>query len=297
MIKNFIYLDVQKLQSLSSQLFNGVTEYIITKSATDKSANSQNKTKSITKETIIADILNQNNSESEKKFLDDYLYLLFEEKLLENDKIVNFNDIDIEEISYEQKFIKVKSKIIINDNKTILNTFENFNTTTKSLHNITTSEAKNKLKDLIANSSNNNEKNILKRELSQLTNNKVNALDDEFIKDLTYLIKYGYKEQFEIQMNFKNKYISSNLKREYLREDEELLIRKYSRFTEIEFTLLGIVTQSNNKFNLDDHEENYESIKKAIYNMINHIANIESQFTGLLENEIVVDPIAVYYEL
>lgn len=296
MIKNFIYLDVQKLQSLSSQLFNGVTEYIFTKSSTNKSANSQESKKTISKENIIADILNQNNSESEKKFLDDYLYLLFEEKLLENNKIIDLNAIEIEDIIHEQKFIKVKSKIIINDNKTILSTLENFNKIMKSLNYVTTFEAAEKLNTLIKNASNINEKKILKTELEKIINNK-HSLDEQYIKDLTYLIKYGYKEQIEIQMNLKNKYISSNLNREYLREDEELLIRKYSRFTEIEFTLLGIITQSNNKFNFDDQEENYNSIKKAIYNMINHIGNMESQFTGRLENEIVVDPIAIYYEL
>jgi hypothetical protein len=300
MIKNFIYLDREKLQSLSSQLFNGVTEYIVSQSSLNKESSSTLTQKGITKDTIIADILNQNNSESEKKFLDDYLYLLFEDKLLEKNKILDINntELNLEEISFEKKFIKVKSKIIINDNKIIINTLEKFTEIVKAFNNVTTFEKRNLLKASILNTSDNSEKRILKQELEKISNQTSISIDKDFLKDLSYLIEYGYDEQFEIQMDFKNKKISSNLKREYLRENENLLIRKYSRHTEIEFTLLGVITQSNNKFNLEDNLDiDFNSIKKAIYNIINHITNIETQFIGRLDNEIVVDPIAIYFEL
>jgi hypothetical protein len=300
MIKNFIYLDREKLQSLSSQLFNGVSEYIVSQSSLNKESSSTLTQKGITKDTIIADILNQNNSESEKKFLDDYLYLLFEDKLLEKNKILDINntELNLEEISFEKKFIKVKSKIIINDNKIIINTLEKFTEIVKAFNNVTTFEKRNLLKASILNTSDNSEKRILKQELEKISNQTSISIDKDFLKDLSYLIEYGYDEQFEIQMDFKNKKISSNLKREYLRENENLLIRKYSRHTEIEFTLLGVITQSNNKFNLeDDLDIDFNSIKKAIYNIINHITNIETQFIGRLDNEIVVDPIAIYFEL
>jgi hypothetical protein len=300
MIKNFIYLDREKLQSLSSQLFNGVSEYIVSQSSLNKESSSTLTQKGITKDTIIADILNQNNSESEKKFLDDYLYLLFEDKLLEKNKILDINntELNLEEISFEKKFIKVKSKIIINDNKIIINTLEKFTEIVKAFNNVTTFEKRNLLKASILNTSDNSEKRILKQELEKISNQTSISIDKDFLKDLSYLIEYGYDEQFEIQMDFKNKKISSNLKREYLRENENLLIRKYSRHTEIEFTLLGVITQSNNKFNLEDNLDiDFNSIKKAIYNIINHITNIETQFIGRLDNEIVVDPIAIYFEL
>lgn len=301
MIKNFIYLDVDKLQSLSSQLFKGVTEYVVTQSNVTKEDSIDKTEKGISKETIIADILKQKNSESEKKFLDDYLYLLFEENLVSNDKIINFNNLknnedNIENLLKEQKFIKIKSKIIINDINSILNTFENFNQIGQAIGNVSVYEAKKELEEQIAIATKEN-KQMLKKELQGLNGQTSFHLDNTFLKDLIFLLKYGYEDQLEVQMKFKDKHISSNLKREYLREKEDLLVRKYSRHTEIEFTLFGIVTQSSNKFTLEDEESEISSVKDALNNFINHITNIETQFTGRLDNEIVIDPVAIYYEI
>jgi len=43
MIKNFIYLDVEKLHSLSSQIFEGVTEYVLNESSRSQRTRSHKK--------------------------------------------------------------------------------------------------------------------------------------------------------------------------------------------------------------------------------------------------------------
>jgi len=70
MIKNFIYLDEYKMYSLSSQIFEGITEYVL-----NISQNEENK-KSIRKEDygVLADILKKGYQTEEKKYLHDYSY-------------------------------------------------------------------------------------------------------------------------------------------------------------------------------------------------------------------------------
>lgn len=64
--------------------------------------------------------------------------------------------------------------------------------------------------------------------------------DKKFLDDLALLLEYGFQDQLEIQMNVGENIFSSNLNRLFLRESEDLLVRKYSRRTEVEFTLLGL---------------------------------------------------------
>lgn len=43
MIKNFIYLDEEKMYSLSSQLFEGITEYVLNESSSEQSDSEEQK--------------------------------------------------------------------------------------------------------------------------------------------------------------------------------------------------------------------------------------------------------------
>ena len=99
-------------------------------------------------------------------------------------------------------------------------------------------------------------------------------------------------------MNLSNHIASANLNRKFLREPEDLVIRKYSRQTEVQFTLFGIITQyEKEQTSPPEAAHDYETLKEAIMNMVSHITNLESAFTGRLSNEIIIDPIAMYTEL
>ena len=71
MIKNFVYLDEEKMYSLSSQIFEGITEYILSES-TSESQKSESQKGDIGSGRILGDILKQADRQSEKKFLHDY---------------------------------------------------------------------------------------------------------------------------------------------------------------------------------------------------------------------------------
>lgn len=64
MIKNFIYLDEEKMYSLSSQLFEGVTEYVLNESLSGK-VESEEQKGSVGSGRILGDILR--NSEKKQR--------------------------------------------------------------------------------------------------------------------------------------------------------------------------------------------------------------------------------------
>jgi len=122
--------------------------------------------------------------------------------------------------------------------------------------------------------------------------------DQKLLDDLALILAYGFQDQLEVQMNLEDKIFSANLNRSFLRESEDLVIRKYSRQTEVKFTLFGIITQWQRE-RLEDlqEKEDFDSIKEALMNLVSHLSNVEAKFTGRLSNEIIVDPIALYTEL
>ena len=120
------------------------------------------------------------------------------------------------------------------------------------------------------------------------------------MEKLRFVLDYGFQDQFEVQIPIEPYLFSSNFNRERLREDEHLLMRKYSRFAEKEFVLFGTVAQNSNEFiDHEEEEENYVSqhIKEMIMFLVEKLSVMESTFTGKLASEIIIDPIALYREI
>ena len=66
-IKSFVYLDDYKLYSLSSQLFQGFTEYILSGSATSL-AEEENQKGMFTSGKVMSDLLKTEKTSTEKKY-------------------------------------------------------------------------------------------------------------------------------------------------------------------------------------------------------------------------------------
>lgn len=309
MIKNFIYLDEEKMYSLSSQLFEGVTEYVLNESISEKGESEEQKGP-VGSGRVLGDILRNSERNTEKKFLNDYSYTIFEKKLLDDGLVFVTPDAEqpVEENIENMSFIKITSKATFNDINSINETLKNFNKIGKALAHVTNfkeiSAVKEQLEKAKQNTKDRNKKSQLQTQFKSLTN--INKLatesglqqDQGFLDDLALLLSYGFQDQLEVQMNLDNRIFSANLNRSFLRESEDLVIRKYSRQTEVTFTLFGIVTQRQ-RDKLEELEENedFDSIKEALMNLVSHLSNLESTFTGRLSNEIIVDPIALYTEI
>lgn len=318
-IRSFIYLDNYKMYSISSQIFEGLTEYIL------KSENTNIKEKEEQKGPVfsgrvLADIIEKDTNYTEKKFLHDFYYNLFEEALQKDNRVLEINksniSTELDKIP-DYSFVKIKSNVVFNDLETMEKTISSFNRMGEALGFITLKakydelmkEAQEDFKNIKDRNQKSNANHILKNKVSfkkVLIDEGLN-LDDDYLKNMEYLIQYGYHRQFEVQMPLSNSenliLFSAQLNRDNLKESENNIVKKYSRESEKEFTLFGIVTQKMTK---QKKEEMFESLKinnedpnlkEAMFNMIKQLSNLENTFVGKLDYEYVIDPIALYIEI
>ena len=312
-IKSFIYLDEYKMYSISSQIFEGITESLMSYQGSTTEKEEEQKGP-IASGRVMADILKSESGTQEKKYLHDYLYTLFEEQLRKSGKILSLSteniDKDIKQID-DAGFVEVRAKVVFNDMIMIKSTIENFNQLGKALTHITNfskiEEVHQQLEKVGESIKDRNQKARFRQKQKGLTNVEKLAKDQglnlnaDFLKDLAFVLNYGFQDQFIVQMPIGPYTFSADCKRADLREDEHSLIRKYSRFAEKEFVIIGTITQGSSETTdrqegtEDDHE--FQHLKEAVMALVEGLSVVESEFSGKLANEIIVDPIAIYREI
>ena len=175
-IKSFIYLDEYKMYSISSQIFEGITESLMSYqgSTTEKEEGQKGP---IASGRVMADILKSESGTQEKKYLHDYLYTLFEEQLRKSGKILSLSteniDENIKQIN-DAGFIEVRGKVVFNDMKILKSTIENFNELGTAMAHITNFEEieaiNQQLKTAEKSIKDRNEKARLRQKVKSLTN-------------------------------------------------------------------------------------------------------------------------------
>lgn len=322
-LRSFVYLDNYKMYSISSQLFEGLTEYIVqTERKSVKEEESQKGP--IGSGRLLADIIEKDTNQTEKKFLHDYSYNLFEDALLKEDRVleIDMNNIQdkIKGIS-EYSFVKITGNVVFNDLKTIEDTIKNFNEIGGALGYVTQKAAYDKdvkgLQKSVNEIADRNQKAKAKSLLKSKADFKKHLLEtglnleDDYLENLAYILDYGYNQQFEVQIPIRTEedsyyLFSAQLKRENLKDDEFSIIKKYSRETEKKFTLFGILSQrltATEKENIftelkaSQNDSEDTNMKEALMNMVSMLTGLEKTFTGKLDYEFVVDPISLYIEI
>ena len=112
------------------------------------------------------------------------------------------------------------------------------------------------------------------------------------------IMEYGFhgELEFRVSPNGLPFQLSAILNREYLRDSEAHFVSKYSRQTEYDFTMIGIITQSGKTSeSLVEREPN--GIKNACLNLVDKLTIVENVFLVRVDNEWIIDPIAIYREL
>lgn len=316
-IKSFLYLDEYQMYSISSQIFEGITEYIVNYEGTTKEEK-ESQSGPFGSGLVMANILASDVKTEERKYLRDYSYSLFEQHLQESNNVLTINGENIgKSIRCIDNFgfVKVKAKIAFNDMNIIKDTLSQFNQLGEALAYLGSfaeiGEAREELERQANTVRDRNNKATLRQKRKALNNlenlAKQKGLHQEplLLEKLNLILDYGFQDQFEVRMSAGEYIFTANLKREYLREDEHLMIRKFSRFPENEFVIFGVIAQgpidrngldignvSNNSVNSSPTH-----LKLAIMGIIESLFAVESTFTGKLENEIVIDPIALYREI
>jgi hypothetical protein len=312
-IRSFIYLDEYKMYSISSQVFEGLTEYV-TSYSQKSNQDLESQEGPIGSGRILADIISKQASTEERKFLHDYSYNLFEEKLLDDQRVLEVELSNIDKVigkleNYD--FVKVRGRLLFSDIKLINDTIENINRLGEAFVYLTNYSSINELKQQYGTTSqpkNRNDKAFSKQstkqtnDLSSIAKQLGWNIDQEFLERLAFVLNYGYRDQFEVKAYLptsEDKYLfSALLKRNYLREEEHLIVSKYSRYSEKDFIIFGTVTQSkDSQGDLPIEEDtNPNDIKELLAQLIMKLSDVEKQFTGKRANEIMIDPIAIYRE-
>ena len=141
-IRSFVYLDEYKMYSISSQIFEGLTEYVVDYSLEGEEEKEEQRGR-VGSGRVLADIIRKEAGTEEKKFLHDYSYTLFEKKLIEDQKVIVINPDSIAERINEisnHDLIKVSGKVIFNDMGLIIEKIKNFNEFGESLTYVTNYE-------------------------------------------------------------------------------------------------------------------------------------------------------------
>ena len=330
--KLFVYLDEYKMYSISSQLFEGLTEEII-QYQSKKKEEKEEQQGPLGSGRLLGDIISESNGRAERRFLFDYAYTIFESRILD-ENLVNCISEETKEYqldTFDKSFVKVTGKIRFNDYTAVQRIIESLNKMNEALQYVSTFEERNlRIAELRIQIQAAESK--LKRELHEtirtLSSWKSDSqIDQEYINKLSYLLDFGYGDHLEAQISLsspnrsRSRIVTAILNRECMRESMAMEIKKYSRRPDQHFTILGVVTQrgkakpdesnpldvieegSIKEANTLENKEEPSNIvspnhlKTHISSMMENVAEIESGFTGCLENEIIIDPIAIYREV
>lgn len=304
-IKSFIYLDDNKMYSLSSQLFEGITQYIMReKSDTFEEEHSQKG--ELLSGRLMADMIMQKNAKSEMKHLHDFAFNLFEQELVTRGLLYDVtNETSIEDLK-DKGFVKIKGKIIFENYDKILDILEHFNDVGRSVGELTIQDTieslgeikNNKYKDREQKNKVNQKIKQIRKEFDAELKEQGLIIDEKLKNNLYNILKFGYGNIYEVMVSIEDSdlFYTAIINQENLKETEQSLISKYSRLSEKEFTLIGVVTQcGDNRADVPCVMGN--EMKSTTLNIIDKIAGVEEQFNGRAENECIIDPIAIYSEI
>jgi hypothetical protein len=193
------------MYSISSQIFEGLTEYIISHSRNSKQ-DLENQEGPVGSGRILADIISRESSVEERKFLHDYSYNLFEEKLFEDKKVLQIETSNVAKSVgslNDYEFVKVKGRLLFSDIKLINETINDFNELGEALVYITNFQNLEQLKqqyyDVLSQARNRNDKAFVKQaskkvdDLSAIAKKIGLNMDQGFLDRLKFVLSYLFQ--------------------------------------------------------------------------------------------------------
>ncbi|CAM3063724.1 DUF6414 family protein [Moritella viscosa] len=304
MIKNFIYLDEQKLYSFSSQLFEGVTEYILNENHIEHKDKDIQKGK-LASGRVIANVIREASSSTTKKFLHDHSFNLFERELIQSNQILDvtadtqsFDDV----CNSKKSFIRIRAKGMFIDLHEIKSLFNNFSKISDALATLPAAEqlqALEKLKAVDPKSSELKKKQSeLDKNLNQISAKIASGMPKRMANSFETVIDNFGDEIVRFQQEVSGVVYSSCLSQEHLRESLKNIYRKYSRKTAKEFIVIGFISHADGtqKSGVEDVPAESNMLRHMI-EMAENLYEIEQSFGGKADNEIIIEPIAIYTQL
>jgi hypothetical protein len=138
-IRSILYLDEQKLYSLSSQVLEGLTEYLLTETS---SANEESETQKgpVASGKVLADAMKHSSTSVERRVLHDHALALFEDKLIESGQVVDVQNEPGSSTQTLKSFIRVAAPASFIDAAKLNNLLRTFNRIGEALAYVTNNE-------------------------------------------------------------------------------------------------------------------------------------------------------------
>lgn len=309
-LRSFVYIDEYLLQSLSSQLFGGVTELSI-HVAGRAEAEAEEQKGPVGSGRKLSDVLRQHNRVEERRVLYDHAYNLFEEELLRRGAMADAMTVQEVRDAVERgvEIVRVSGGTTVNDYATLADFMAQYNSFGEALARVQThGDVQRQIAEIneqLAHSKEGGVKRELRARLKALgdiqsiAKNSNMWMDDEFRKSLEYLIRQSYGDEVELALTLPEETgggVTAILERNYMRRGVRALVRKYSRRAQSDFTVVGVVTRvgSNDTGVAIQNAESPSSMREAVQNIIYHLGAVEDTFFAAHDDEVVLDPIAVY---
>ncbi len=284
MIRNFLYSDSEKIRSISSQIFEGVSEHVIHSRETASEVTEEQKGP-LGSGKLLGDIFSRTESSKELRFLEDYAYTILENKLTEDDLLQSFSADSIE-VQPSKNFVKIRARLNINDLEASAKTLSEFNELGEAFWRVT-NEPMGWLPGV---------KILSDGEVKKKAGESGLYLNKRVADSASHILKFGYGDLIEANMTVGTTIFSAPIKRKFLREDENMILHKYSRRSQVDFVMLGIVTQRGDNNDQEDipNVAEAEGLKNAMRALALHLRTVERTYSAPSKNEVIIDPIAIY---
>lgn len=273
-IRNFIYLDNDKLNSLYSQVFHGVAEAIVESyfGETQKS----NEQKGIGK--TVDEKVGEISGTISNKILHDYMYNKFEDKIKE--KIVDCNEPESEVCP--NSFVKISGKARIEDYDRLKYYLESFNDLGMAL-------AYFQRESLGAKKGN----------LREYARQNGLQQDKEILNGIKTFIEQFESNGYEVIIDNEGICYRGILNKDYLRISTDDVRMLYGSNPCMEWTMVGQITQIFPQSETDDVVSSIggENLKQVLLNVFNSLNNVEASFFSYGSGRVYhILPIAIYID-
>lgn len=306
-LRHFIYLDTEKLYSISSQLFNGFTEEVISEKGNQESTD-ENQKMGYTKGKTLGHLYVEATKSIERRFLHDQAFVVVEENLEAQDKVLVIDstttNINVDSFSH-YPFVKIKARVHFIDYLSLAKLLEKFNEVGKSLTYLAHQnefESQSQLKKAIANISDRNKKAIENSKLAKLPTLEDLALESglninpETLEHIHNITNFAFNDELIFNQKLKGMKFNSYVNRSYLREPVSLLLKKYQFSTHKELVVFGVISQFEEKAIETNEKTDFIKFSDAINNLAEIKISLDQNISGLATGEVIIDPIAAYFE-
>lgn len=250
-IRDFIYLDVERMKSIFSQINEGVSESSTEETGSKKSVSGGAegsggipllaKIKGDIKSEIIWE-----NKESETKTLHDHMYNVIEDALIKEDSIyyIDGTDASIKESWIQGElgnkisdtaFLLIKGRVMIDDYVKFKELVKNFNKIQETFSSMNVDLPEDP-----------DERKLFKKLLRKDLRKQGTSFDEEMIDNILFIIEQFYQNELFIKVlpysdNYYLRFIG-NLNQNFLRESMESITFKYGTFPVSEWYVFGQVS-------------------------------------------------------